>query len=275
MFFDEGSGKYKIGSREKLADESNTGNFVTFDKNYCELYGEGKINLAVDFGQFSMTTVGNISHNLESNKAILDLMIGLNFYFMPEATDMMAAEINALPTLEGADLSKSSYRKGIEELIGKEQARLIREETNLYGRVSELPSELQFNLLLTHVNLEWNDQTSSYRSVGKIGIGNIFNTQLNVMVDGYLEIQKKRSGDLFDVYLQMDEQTWYYFSYSRGVLQSISSNREYNELLTSLNENQRRLKVRSGETSYIYMVAVARKLDSFLRRFREGIVDNE
>ncbi len=275
IFFDKGSGTYKIGSREKLADESNTGNFITFNTDACELYGEGKLNLAVDFGQFSMTTVGNITHNLVSNVSQLELIIGLNFFFLPDALTMMVNEIDSMPTLEGANLGKSSYRKGIEELIGKDKARALREETNLYGRVSQLPPELQFNLLLTHVNLVWNDATSSYRSVGKIGIGNIMNTQLNVMVDGHLEIQKKRSGDLFDVFLQMDDNTWYYFSYSRGVLQSSSSNREYNQLLTSLNENQRRLKVRSGETSYIYMVAVARKLDSFLRRFRSGITGDE
>ena len=275
IFFDAGSGEYKIGSLEKLTDESNTGNYMTFDKNYCKLYGEGKLDLAVNFGKFSMTTVGNVTHNQESNVASLELLVGLNFFFLPEATTMMATEINAMPTLEGADLGQAVYRKGIDELIGKEKARLLREETNLYGRVSELPVELQYNILLTHVNLVWNDVTSSYRSVGKIGIGNILNTQLNVMVDGYLEIQKKRSGDLFDVYMEMDDNTWYYFSYSRGVLQSISSNRDYNALLTDLNENQRRLKVKSGETSYIYMVAVARKLDSFLRRFREGFVDTE
>lgn len=275
IFFDKGSGKYKIGSREKLADESNTGNFLTLNTITCELYGEGKLNLAVDFGQLSMATTGNITHNLVSNVSELELVLGLDFFFLPEALAIMVSEIDAMPTLEGADLGRSTYRKGIEELIGKEKARVLREETNLYGRVSELPPELQFSILLTHVNLVWNDATSSYRSVGKIGIGNILNNQLNVMVDGYLEIQKKRSGDLFDVYLQMDENTWYYFSYSRGVLQSSSSNREYNQLLTSLNENQRRLKVKSGETSYIYMVAVAQKLESFLRRFRSGAPGDE
>ncbi len=268
IFFDQGSGKYKISSREKLADENNTGNLLTFNTNSCELFGEGKLNLAVDYGQFSMTNVGNINHNLVSNVSELELIIGLNFFFLPEAFTLMVNEIDSMPTLEGADLGKLSYRKGIEEIIGKEKARALREETNLYGRVSELPPELQFTILLTHVNLVWNDATSSYQSVGKIGIGNILNTQLNVMVDGHLEIQKKRSGDLFDVYLQMDDNHWYYFSYSRGVLQSSSSNREYNQLLTSLNENQRRLKVKSGETSYIYMVAVAQKLNSFLSRFR-------
>ncbi|UCG28780.1 MAG: hypothetical protein JSV24_05325 [Bacteroidales bacterium] len=273
LFFDKGSGKYKIGSREKLADETSTGNFLTFDKNYCQFYGEGQLNLAVEFGQFSVTTVGNILQDLEANKSTLEMLIGLDFYFRPEAITMMANEIGGHPTLEPADLSQSTYRKSIEELIGRERAQTLREEANLYGRISELPAELRFTILLTHVNLVWNDLTSSYRSVGKIGIGNIMNNQLNVMVDGYIEIQKKRSGDLFDVYLKMDDNTWYYFGYSRGVMQSLSSNRDYNASLTELNENQRRLKVNSGETSYIYMVAVNRKLTSFLRRFSENIAD--
>ncbi|MCK4345620.1 MAG: hypothetical protein KAX05_10075, partial [Bacteroidales bacterium] len=82
-------------------------------------------------------------------------------------------------------------------------------------------------------------------------------------------------GDLFDLYLKIDENIWYYFGYSRGVLQSLSSNRDFNMKLQELNPNQRKLKVRSGETPYIYMVAVDQKLSRFLRRFRDQEEEGE
>lgn len=275
LFFDKKTGEYKIASKEKLTDGYVPGNLLSFDKNYCKLYGEGKVNLAVDFGQFKITPVGHITHNMETNEAELDLLLGLNFFFSPEATTLMANEINAIPTLSAVDMASSTYNKGITEIIGFEKAKELREEASLYGRIIQLPSQLQFTIFLTHLNLVWNQETRSYRSVGKIGIGNILNTQLNVLVDGHLEIQKKRSGDLFDLYLKIDENIWYYFGYSRGVLQSLSSNRDFNMKLQELNPNQRKLKVRSGETPYIYMVAVGQKLSRFLRRFRDQEEEGE
>jgi hypothetical protein len=274
LYFNKESGEYRISSKEKLTNGYLPGNLLSFDKNYCRLFGEGTINLAVDFGQFKITPVGQINHNIETNEAELDMLLGLNFFFSPEATTLMANEINAIPTLPAVDMASSIYNKGITEIIGFEKAKELNEEASLYGRISQLPPQLQFTIFITHLNLAWNQETRSYRSVGKIGIGSIFNTQLNVLVDGHLEIQKKRSGDLFDLYLKMDNNTWYYFGYSRGVMQSISSNRDFNALLMELGTNQRKLNVKSGETPYIYMVAVDQKLNRFLRRFSNQEEEN-
>jgi hypothetical protein len=45
--------------------------------------------------------------------------------------------------------------------------------------------------------------------------------------------------------------------------------------LQELNPNLRKLKVQSGETPYIYMVAVGQKLNRFLRRFRDQEEESE
>ncbi|MCK4630962.1 MAG: hypothetical protein KAT40_05930, partial [Bacteroidales bacterium] len=84
----------------------------------------------------------------------------------------------------------------------------------------------------------------------------------------YLEIQKKKSGDMFDLYLKLDNETWYYFAYTRGVMQALSNNHRFTDPIQVLKTGQRRLDVKSGETSYIYMLSVDRKLQMFLRRFR-------
>lgn len=269
LYYDEGSDNYKIGSLEKLTDESLPGNLLRFDKNYCNLYGEGSLDLAVDYGQVKMTIVGNTLYEEESGQTTMNIMLGLDFYFSDEAIMAMANDIFVKPTLEPVDLSTEQYKKGMRELLGVDQANILTQESSLFGIMAELPEDIRkYKILLTDVKLKWNQETSSYYSVGKIGIGNIMNKQLNVKTEGYLEIQKKRSGDMFDLYLKLDDETWYYFGYTRGVMQALSLNQTFIDPIQALKPGQRRLNVKSGDTSYIYMLSVDRKLQMFLRRFR-------
>ena len=78
------------------------------------------------------------------------------------------------------------------------------------------------------MNLYWNESSSSFRSKGKIGIGFIGSQPINAYVDGFIEIQRRRSGDMIDIYLKGDKSTWYYFSYFKGVMMTQSGNNEYN-----------------------------------------------
>jgi len=269
LYYDEGSDNYKIGSLEKLSDESLPGNLLSFDNNYCNLYGEGVLDLAVEYGQVKMTVVGNTMHESDSGLTTMNVMLGFEFLFSDEAMMIMANDIFVVPTLEPVDMSTGQYKKGLRELIGVEQANSLTQESSLYGVMAELPAGIRkYRILLTDVKLKWNQETSSYRSVGKIGIGNIMNKQLNVKTEGYFEIQKKKSGDMFDLYLKLDNETWYYFAYTRGVLQALSNNHSFTNPIQELKPGQRRLDVKSGETSYIYMLSVDRKLQMFLRRFR-------
>jgi hypothetical protein len=276
LYYDEGSDNYKIGSLEKLTDENLPGNLLSFDKNYCNLYGEGALDLAVEYGQVKITIVGNTLHESESELTTMNVMLGFDFFFSDEAMMVMANDIFVIPTLEPVDMTTGQYKKGMRELIGTEQANSLSQESSLFGIMAELPEGIRkYRMLLTDVKLKWNQETSSYRSVGKIGIGNIMNKQLNVKTEGYLEIQKKKSGDMFDLYLKLDDETWYYFAYTRGVMQALSNNHSFTDPIQALKTGQRRLDVRSGKTSYIYMLSVDRKLQMFLRRFRLYENDDE
>jgi hypothetical protein len=117
--------------------------------------------------------------------------------------------------------------------------------------------------------MRWNNESNSWMSVGKIGIGSINNTQINKRVDGLIELQIKRSGDIMDIYLQLDRRTWYYFGYTRGVMQIHSSNSEFLDKIKKLKTADRRMKTTGGE-SFIYMVSTDVKKNAFLKRYRQS-----
>ena len=265
LYYDKATQYYKIGSKERFLDPAVTGNYVSLNRETCSLYGEGLMDIGANFGQMTHTTVGNGIFDVSNNEVMLDVILALDFYIAPSVIDIMAAEIDSMPDLPAVDLSRPTYTKGIIDLIGQERFDALRTEISLFGTVKEVPKELKHTIMFNELKLKWNNETNSYVSVGKIGIASINNTQINKRMNGLIEIQLKRSGDICDIYLQMDRRTWYYFGYTRGVMQIHSSNQAFLDKMKDMKPNDRRLKVTSGE-SYIYMVSTDVKKNAFVRK---------
>ena len=77
---------------------------------------------------------------------------------------------------------------------------------------------------------------------------------------------KKRSGDILDLYIEVADNKWYYFNYSRGLMQSISSNNDFNIIITELKPDKRTQKGDKGEENYRFNIATVKKKNDFLKR---------
>jgi hypothetical protein len=189
---------------------------------------------------------------------------------------MMADELKLVPSLKPVNLNSELNTIGMQDLFGQEAAARIKEEMSLFGTSRNLPKEFNYQIFLNDVKLVWNPTTSSFRSVGKIGIGLVGNQPINLYVDGNIEIQRRRSGDMFDIYLKANESTWYYFSYIRGVMMTQSGNNNYNKLIADTKANARKHPESSVRVPYTYMIAAENALGRFLRRISsEGAVPEE
>jgi hypothetical protein len=266
LYYEKETNRYKITSLEKLADQSLNGEMVTFDKNFCILTSEGKLSFGANFDFFKLSSSGKVLHNSDSSKITILSLLGLEFYFSAEALNVMSNEIKMMPSLSAVNLTKEIYNKGMKDLLGTTAAARIKEEIDLFGTIRNLPKEFTYHILLNDVNLYWNQATASFRSKGKIGLGFIGQQPLNVYVDGYIEIQRRRSGDMIDIYLKADNSTWYYFSYFRGVLMTLSGNNNYNTIIKTVKLNDRKHPDSSVKIPYTYMIAVEDRLSNFLKR---------
>ncbi|OFY63075.1 MAG: hypothetical protein A2V64_09550 [Bacteroidetes bacterium RBG_13_43_22] len=268
LYFDKARSRYVITSREKLADLSLNGNLVAYDRNYCILSSEGRLNFGTNYDLVKMTSAGKVIHTVDSGDVNIDAILAFDFHFSVEALKMMSDEIRMVPTLKPVNLSSEMYIKGMKDLIGTEAASQMKEELDLFGTSRNLPREFNFELLLNDVKLYWNESSSSFRSSGPIGIGFIGTQPINVYVDGFIEIQRRRSGDMFDIYLKANESTWYYFSYIRGNMMTQAFNINYNSLIANTKQNLRKHPDASVRVPYTYMIAVEDRLGRFLQRMR-------
>ena len=274
--FDNKDKKYKISNMEKLNEFNLPGNYISLHRSICNMYGEGKINLNLDLGQVKLTSVGNMNNDITKNIIECDLLLGIDFFFSDKPLDLMAKSINESTGMEAVDLSRKVFEKGLAELVGADLSNDLISQYSLKGELRRIPKELEHTLLLTDIKLKWDTKTHSYISVGKIGVGNILKNQINKMLDGHIELIKKRSGDILNIYLQIDDANWYFFTYSRGVLQAVSSNEDFNNIIKEMKPDARKLDVEKGQQSYsFYPGNVASKI-KFLKKFanEENIEEN-
>jgi hypothetical protein len=266
LWFNKTRQKYQISSPEKIVDPALNGNMISLDKNLCELSGEGKLDFGTNFDLVTLAGAGNLTQTADSGKLEIKAIIGLDFYFSPEAMKIMSDEIRMMPTLKPVSVNSEFNKKGMNDLMGVDAASRLKQEAELFGLSGNLPKEFTYNLLLNDITLYWNEASSSFRSKGRIGIGFVGSQSLNVYVDGFVDIQRRRSGDMIDIYLKADGSTWYYFSYIKGIMMAKSGNSSFNALLSSLKEKDREHPRSNLKNQYTYMIAVDDRLTRFLRR---------
>ncbi|NSW93700.1 MAG: hypothetical protein HPY62_03220, partial [Bacteroidales bacterium] len=261
---------YVITSIEKLVDPALNGNLVSFDRNLCNISGEGRMNFGTNFDLVKMMSAGKFTHSSDSGKITIQAVLALDFHFSPEALAIMSEDMKLIPSLRSVNLNSEFNNKSMKDLLGVEVATKIKDELSLFGISRSLPKEFTYELLLNDVTLYWNDASSSFRSKGKIGIGFVGQQPVNLYVDGFVEIQRRRAGDMIDIYLKANESTWYYFSYFKGVMMAQAANIRFNSLISNEKIKVRKDPNSSTKVPYTYMIAAEDRLPRFLRRMTEN-----
>ncbi len=270
LMFDSLENKYVISNKDKLEETSLPGNYLSIHKSICNVFGEGKINIGADFGRFEIESAGEIHQNTQGSSTILNVMMFLKFHFNNKCLNIMAKDLEK--STEGVEWS-DAYFKGITELVGREKAEPYINNVSLGSR-KKYPKKLLKGILLSEINLSWDKATHSFNSKGLIGIGNILNKQVDKSVYGRIQIVKRRRGNHFYMYLEVDADNWYFFHMSNNVLKTCSSNKEYNTIIKELKSNDRRLKSEKGLKPYSYFLAPEVMKNKFLKQF-EKEEDNE
>lgn len=266
VFYDKISKEYRISNKEKLVEMSLPGNYLSLDtKNYCKIYGEGKIDMGGDLGQVNINTYGNVTHFFAEDSTIFDMIMYFDFFFNENALDEMSKNMVVFLGPTPVDFSRPLFEKGMREMLGKEEADILIGQLNLNGALKKIPEVLRKTLSLIDVKMKWNNNTNSFTSIGQIGVGSINKTQINKMVDGQIEIIKKRGGDVLNIYLALDNTNWYYFNYTRGTMLAISSDNKFNDIIKELKPKKRKQEV-NGASSYYFNICPITKKTQFLRR---------
>jgi hypothetical protein len=244
--------------------------FIALNTNDCKITTGGPVSFATDFNKVKMEAFGNVTHYIIPDSTLFNVFITLDFFFNEEALSFMAQSLKNT-NVKGADVSGPVQQIAYREMLGREGAAEYLFELNSVGRSRDLPERLNRELVISDVTLKYYPETRSFISQGPISIGMIGGEPVNKQLDGYLEIVRKRSGDIFTLYLEVDRRHWYFFSHMGNLMQTISSKNEYNRYITDTDAGDRKQKAEKNETEYRYIISTNAKKNRFLRSIRELI----
>jgi hypothetical protein len=268
LYFDKADKRFKITTEDRLLRPADPGNFLSLDDARCLVYGEGKLDFGSQLGQVEVKTVGNVTTNLNNDSTSVNVLMAVDFPFEEDALKVMWDELSNNALLEPtSDIGRPTYERGITELAGKEKAEKILSELTLYGTFKKMPEELRHTLFLSDLNMTWDDMTRSYRSVGKIGVGSIDKVSVNRKLSGFVEVVHKRSGDALYVYLEPENGVWYYFGYARGLMQTLSSNSSFNDVINKM-KPEKRVRKEKDKPDYEFMLTTDRAVRNFLKKMQ-------
>ncbi|MDP2423906.1 MAG: hypothetical protein U1C46_12070 [Bacteroidales bacterium] len=267
--FDAPTNRYLIHNDPSGLDTIKSNSVLAFDIFRCHVSGWGEVNLGQDFGQLKMKTAGGIDHYILNDSSVLQLFAVLDFFFDDNSLRFMANKVNSF-NLPGLNVGGSLFSLGLTMLTQPENVKQLLDELKLYGSFRRFPTELSNTMILSDLNLQWNKTTRSFTSYGPIGVVVINKILVNKSVPGHVEIVRRRTGDVMNIYLEPDRNEWYFFSYSNGIMQAISSNNEFNNMLVGLKEPRRVLKTNPGEEPYQFIISTQQSRNAFIRRMRSN-----
>jgi hypothetical protein len=268
LYHDKVTSRYMIGSKEKIRQPKLAGNLLALNSTNCELFGDGKLDFNVDYGVMKLTSVGEAKYKTQGNEINTSGVALIKFPIDDGALKRMYEQIEQWPNLQPVDVAKTKYEKSLVELLGTEKSDKLISELGIGGQLKKVPEELQSTFYLADVKFIWNPTDETFQSVGPIGIASMDKKQLFRYVKGKIEIEKKRGADVLRIYFELDPATWYYFEYKIGVMNILSSDKEFATILTEVKEDKR--KFDEGKSKFTYMfVNNKKKRDDFVSRFSD------
>jgi hypothetical protein len=274
IHYDKASGVYDIASLDKLKGLTMSGNQLSLNRKKCVLKAQGKFNLGAELGRVALGVYGSAQQFIIPDSTIFDLVMTIDFPFDDKALGLMGKELEE-QNLPGVNLVRPEFTKGLIDILGEKEADKVISDLQLFGKFRKYPSELEHTITFTDIKFKWNYATRSYISYGPIGIGSIGKDQVNKYVDGYVEIERKRTGDVLSIYLEFEKgKYWYFFNYRNNLMQSISANTEYNAVIQELKDEKRTKKESKEGEEYSFIISNLRKKTDFLTKIKQSSEPN-
>ncbi len=231
LFYDEQNKEFKMGSFEKLFNNSHKGNLMVVNEEKKSISGEGRVRLGYETTKFELSAAGKLNYSLVDTSFKMNLVMLLNFPFPQGALRLMndtlieQSMMAEPPKFDGKFLSNA-----LAELVEEKNIKRVVEEIEEDNTI-KLINDLEKTIFISEITMRWNQATRSLQSEGDIGINSFDKYKLERKVKGKMELVKRRSGDDFTLYIQSIAGSWYYFKFQKGIMYTISSDPLYNNLI--------------------------------------------
>ncbi len=267
LHFDKGRREYVISNKDKIRQRDLPGDLVSLATDNCVVIGDGRIDHGVDLGRVQLVNVGGARHDTEEKKSTTSGVMLADFHFLENALDRMVTEILGYPEQKQMNITTTYYEKMMRELLGLERSDKLISELSIKGEIKRLPDELVKPLVFGDVKMVWDGPEQSWLSEGDIGIATVGKKAVYRYLKGKVHLERKRSGDIMTFLLMLDDQTYWFFQYTRNYLYAYSSDQQFNTMISELKEDKKKLDGGKDLPPYQFTITTKRKVEDFRDRF--------
>ena len=268
-YFDTISNTYHVGHPERFKDSIHDNQYIRMSLDSCIVAGDGKIDLLAEMPHIDLESYGSFKHKVIPDSTYFDLMLSLNFFINDKMMKMMGDTIRNANN-EGVDLLTFNKRKYLTQFLGRKEAQKLFVQLLEDGQVKRVPEKFRKTLVFNDLKMVWNDQTRSYITAGNIGLSNILDIPLNKYCKGYVEIEKRKTGNRFNIYIEAAPNKWYFFAYNDYVLQVLSSDDNFNAEFLAVKEKKRIKKGKGKLRDYEYVLTTKDVVMKFINKMERA-----
>jgi hypothetical protein len=248
LVYDPASRKYTVAPTLKLEGESMVGNKFTYDYANQSIEFDGVFEMVENPKNAIIRCSGIGNGNLQRREYFLNTFIALEFEHDPAPFAYMAADL--AEETEGANANQAQLNIKLAQFLDPKV--FTRYKRSLHTENPEtLADLLPASIVFSDVNLQWSEEHRSFYSVPEIGLANIFKNDLDVRVNGYIEIPKIEDNNVMHIYIET-KRAWYYIGYRRGDIEVYSSNETFNVAISNKGAKSR-VKLADPETISLFL----------------------
>lgn len=271
------SGDFEVGELEKLRKERLQGNVLGFNEQAEEFHFQGKcelLNPDLD-GMLDMELLLSAKgvNNIRDTSFTLESMAVFNFDIPSQVLEIMGTDLSEKAYIEAAPQSvtfSDTLLLHIANIAGEKDARAYEKIGSLtYQPLTKAGKAFGEGIVLNNLNLKYDRDKRSWYNTSSFGIANTGKKDVNAEINGYLEIHKASTGDRVNLYLEMNEDSWYYFEFTNNTLTTISSNEEYNTYI----ETKSTMAKNQAKGLYYFALANQSQKSRFLKHFGQDFLD--
>lgn len=288
FMYDQKNTEYLVGDSLKISGQNYEGDLFGYNEKKEVVRVQGLIDV---FGHpeegkdENGDKIENVEHPVEATISaegdmyLLDstfFINGLTFLtydYDLKALDAMGADLEQMAALYGMEQAyhfNDTLAYEIADIAGEKAAQEFRENPTL--PLPKVVKQFADGVVLTDVHLVWDKNHKAWYSKGRFGVGSVGKHQVNSMVTGYLEIRKGKGFNYsVNLYIELNDRVWYYLTFEQNKLLTVSSNAEYNEIITKKNTRAKNEAV----GNYFFDLAPSSSKARFFKRFISNYLNGE
>lgn len=259
--YDFNAKEFQIGSKEKLLNRNEAGNFVSLHTESCSMEAEGVINMGMDYGDVSVDAVGKVSYNQNTGATEVNATMRFNLPLDKGAFESVGTRIVEYEGSKPLNFDNTNLEQALLVWADRKTADKVKSDYTLDAdkKIKRLPDSFEKSIVVTGIHLISTPRTKEVRglmsNLESASIVNLYGKPVmrQVVFRALFEQIYSQNGDHFAMMMQVPGGPDYLLDYSMlkkdGTLNIVTNDSDLAAALNAIKEDKRKSK------NFLYQIA--------------------